>query len=83
MTRDAGSETGGAASAKRPPRRKPRIPFYWWPFWMFLLFVGIVFFYGILTPVWMAIRLVAWLSERSARRLRSSTGGAEAAPDRR
>lgn len=65
------------------PRRKPRIPFYWWPLWMFLLLVGLVFFYGVLTPVWLAIRFVAWLSERSSGRSRRARGGAEAAPDRR
>jgi hypothetical protein len=44
-------------------RAKPRIPFYWWPFWMVLLALCWLFFYLILTPVWMALRAVAWLSE--------------------
>ena len=42
---------------------KPRIPFYWWPLWMLILAGAIVVFYGFFTPAWMAIRLVAWLSE--------------------
>jgi len=42
---------------------KPPIRWYWWPWWMFLLAVGLVFFYAALTPVWMAFRGVAWLSE--------------------
>jgi hypothetical protein len=31
---------------------------------MLILSAALVVFYGILTPVWMAIRAVAWLSER-------------------
>lgn len=69
--------------SSRAPRRKPRIAFYWWPFWMFLLLVGLVFFYGVLTPVWLGIRFVAWLSERSPGRSRRARGGAEAAHGRR
>jgi hypothetical protein len=44
--------------------RKPRIPFYYWPFWMFLLALGLFVFYVLLTPVWMGIRLISWLAER-------------------
>jgi hypothetical protein len=51
-------------------RRKP-VPFYWWPIWMFMLLLGLIVFYGILTPFWMAIRGIAWLSERPL--LRRST----------
>ena len=42
--------------------RKP-IPFVYWPLWMATLGLALVVFYGILTPVWMAVRLVAWVSE--------------------
>jgi hypothetical protein len=28
------------------------------------LAVALLFFYGILTPVWMLVRLAAWVSER-------------------
>jgi hypothetical protein len=44
-------------------RAKRRIPFYYWPWWMLLLAVGLFVFYVVLTPVWMGIRLVAWLVE--------------------
>lgn len=47
---------------------KPPIPLYWWPLWIFLLLVGLFVFYVVLTPVWMGIRLAAWLSERRPRR---------------
>ena len=43
---------------------KPRIPLYYWPFWMFLLGLGLFVFYVLLTPGWMAIRLISWLAER-------------------
>jgi hypothetical protein len=50
--------------------RKPIPPLYW-PLWMLILAVALVVFYGILTPVWMAIRGVAWLSEHPLLRGRS------------
>ncbi len=40
------------------------IPVYYWALWMATLGVALVVFYGILTPVWMLIRFVAWVSER-------------------
>jgi hypothetical protein len=45
-------------------REKPAVAWYWWPVWMLLLGIGLVVFYGALTPAWMAFRGVAWLSER-------------------
>jgi hypothetical protein len=44
---------------------KPPVPLYWWPLWLFILALALFLFYVVLTPVWIAIRLVAWLSERS------------------
>jgi hypothetical protein len=43
---------------------KPKVPFYYWPFWMVLLALGLFVFYVLLTPVWMGIRFVSWLAER-------------------
>jgi len=40
------------------------VPWFYWPFWGVLLVLGLFVFYVILTPVWMGIRVVAWLSER-------------------
>ncbi len=45
--------------------KKP-IPFFYWPIWMTLLGLGLIVFYVFLTPIWMGIRLVAWLSERGS-----------------
>jgi len=50
-------------AAPRPP--KPKVGWYWWPLWIFLLAVGLFFFYVVMTPVWIAIRLVAYISERT------------------
>jgi hypothetical protein len=43
---------------------KRTIPFYYWPFWMFLLALGLFVFYVLLTPVWMGIRLISWLADK-------------------
>ena len=45
--------------------KKP-VPLLYWPFWMLLLALALGVFYVFLTPIWMAIRLVAWLSERGS-----------------
>jgi hypothetical protein len=37
---------------------------YHWPIWMTILGAALVVFYGILTPVWMVIRFIAWVTER-------------------
>jgi hypothetical protein len=43
--------------------RKP-IPPYYWALWMATLGLALFVFYVLLTPVWMGIRLIAWLSDR-------------------
>jgi hypothetical protein len=53
--------------------RKP-IPIYYWPLWMSILAAALIVFYGFLTPIWMLIRLVAWVSERRLPRPRAETG---------
>jgi hypothetical protein len=47
----------------RPVSAKAPIPFYYWPFWGLLLVIGLFAFYVVFTPVWMGIRLVAWIVE--------------------
>jgi len=54
-------------------KQRRRIPFYYWPFWMLLLAVGLFVFYVLFTPVWMGIRTVAWLTE--GRRVRLARDG--------
>jgi hypothetical protein len=43
---------------------KPPIAWYWWPVWMLLLAAGLFVFYVLLTPVWVAIRLIEWFAHR-------------------
>jgi hypothetical protein len=45
-------------------REKRRIPWWYWPWWLLLLAVGLFIFYVLFTPVWVGIRLVSWLAER-------------------
>ena len=56
------------SAAKKP------VPWPYWPFWMLALAIALFVFYVVLTPVWMGIRAVAWLSERGAS-LGSRRGG--------
>ena len=42
--------------------RKP-VPPQYWALWMTLLGAALVLFYGILTPFWMLVRAIAWISE--------------------
>ena len=49
---------------------KPRIRFYHWLFWMFLLLLGLIVFYGLFAPAWLFARLVAWLTDHAPRRPR-------------
>lgn len=51
-------------------RPKAPIAWYWWPFWLFLLALGLFVFYVLLTPVWVGIRLIEWFVHRH------ETGGA-------
>jgi hypothetical protein len=43
-------------------KREP-VPFHYWAIWSVILGAALVVFYGILTPFWMAVRAVAWVSE--------------------
>ncbi len=48
--------------------QRPPVRFYHWIWWMLTLTLGLIVFYGLFTPAWMLVRLVAWLSERAPRR---------------
>ncbi len=56
------------ATAGSAPGGKHPVPWYWWPLWIGLLALGLLVFYVVFTPVWIGIRLAAWLSERASRR---------------
>ena len=57
----------------RPPgstgdlREKGWEPFPRLAFWWFLLVLGDVVFYVLLTPIWLGLRVAAWIAEARAR----------------
>jgi hypothetical protein len=62
----------------RPPpggrgdlREKGWIPFRWMAFWWFLMFAGDFVFYVLLTPIWLGLRVAAWVAELTSRLRRS------------
>jgi hypothetical protein len=70
----------------RPPpggkgdlREKGWIPARWLALWWFLLLLGDLVFYVLLTPIWLGLRGAAWLAElrsradRAGRRRRGGT----------
>jgi hypothetical protein len=63
-----------APSPRAAAARATPIPLCYWSLWSASLVIALVLFYGILTPVWMAIRGLAWASEhpllRRGRRVR-------------
>ena len=54
-------------AGERPRPEKSYIGWYWWLLWWPLLAIGMFIFYVLFTPVWIGIRLAAWVSERSPR----------------
>ena len=54
-----------AAGIRRDMSEKGWAPLRYWVLWWTLLGIAVVLFYVVLTPVWIGIRLVAWISERS------------------
>ncbi len=70
----------------RPPpggtgdmREKGWIPARWLALWFFLMFLGDLVFYVLLTPIWLGLRAAAWVAElrsradRAGRRRRGGT----------
>ncbi|HET7568331.1 MAG TPA: hypothetical protein VFJ91_10090 [Gaiellaceae bacterium] len=51
-------------------RRKPPIPIRYWALWWLILVVADLVFYVLLTPIWMGLRVAAWVAEFRARRRR-------------
>jgi hypothetical protein len=62
-------------------KKQPEIRWYRWPFWFFLLGLGLFVFYVVLTPVWMGIRFISWLAERRNLEQRSGRPGAALGKD--
>jgi hypothetical protein len=49
---------------------KGSVPIRYWALWWALIVVADILFYVILTPIWIGLRVVAWLAEFRARRRR-------------
>ena len=50
--------------------RRPRIPLWRWTSWWIGLAIGMLVFYVLLTPIWIGLRMLAWIAEFNARRRR-------------
>ena len=49
-------------------RPKPRIPLWRWLVWWVVLVVADVVFYVLITPLWIGLRMLAWVAEFRSRR---------------
>ena len=49
---------------------KPPVPIWRWTLWWVELAVGMFIFYVLLTPIWVGLRVLAWVAEFRARRRR-------------
>ena len=46
---------------------KPSVPLWRWAAWFSVLVPAILVFYVLLTPVWLGLRALAWLADRTSR----------------
>jgi hypothetical protein len=53
-------------------KEKPPVPLRYWALWWAILVVADIVFYILLTPIWIGLRVVAWLAEFRSRRKRSA-----------
>jgi len=47
---------------------KPPVPKWRWAVWYTALAAALVLFYGLFTPFWFGLRVVAWVAEFRSRR---------------
>jgi hypothetical protein len=47
---------------------KGSVPLRYWALWWFMLVIADFIFYVLLTPIWIGLRVVAWLAEFRTRR---------------
>ena len=43
------------------------VPLRYWAMWMWALGVAMIAFYVVLTPIWIGLRVLAWLAELTSR----------------
>jgi hypothetical protein len=46
---------------------KPPVPVWRWAVWFSLLGLSVFVFYVLLTPIWLGLRALAWLADRTSR----------------
>ena len=46
---------------------KPPVPLWRWALWFSILGLAVVVFYVLLTPIWLGLRALAWLADRTSR----------------
>jgi hypothetical protein len=51
----------------RPLSEKGWVPIRYWALWWSLLAIAVPLFYVVMAPIWIAIRLAAWVAELRAR----------------
>lgn len=44
-------------------RPKPPVPWWRWAIWWVALAAGMLIFYVLLTPLWLGLRVFAWIAE--------------------
>jgi hypothetical protein len=49
---------------------KGSVPLRYWTMWWALIVLADFIFYVVLTPIWIGLRVIAWLAEFRARRRR-------------
>ena len=49
---------------------KGHVPLRYWAMWWSLIVVADIVFYVLLTPIWLGLRVLAWLAEFKRRRER-------------
>jgi hypothetical protein len=68
QARRAASRRGRQQGEDAGLTAKGRVPLWRWALWLLLLGAADVVFYVLLTPVWMGLRVLAWLADFRARR---------------
>jgi hypothetical protein len=54
---------------------KGSVPLRYWVLWWSLIVIADFAFYVLLTPIWIGLRVVAWLAEFRARRRKTGRSG--------
>lgn len=61
-----------ARGVRRDLRERGWVPARYWAIWWTALGIAVVLFYVVLTPLWLGLRVAAWVSDRRARIRRRS-----------